>query len=92
MGGSKYLSENLTNQLIEELESPSSQMLHESLSSREFEVMIMIANGKSVGEIAVDLALSVNTITSYRSRIMNKMNMTTNAELIRYSIENKLIQ
>lgn len=89
--GGKYISPALAEQLALEIETPSDKPLHEKLSNREFEIMIKISLGKSVSEIAGDLALSVNTITSYRSRVMQKMNMRSNAEIIRYAIKNQLV-
>lgn len=89
--GRKYLSASLTDQIIEHLDDGRARVLHESLSDREFKVMHLIANGKSPGEIAEELSLSVKTVSTYRTRIMEKMNMKTNANLIRYCIENGLL-
>jgi DNA-binding NarL/FixJ family response regulator len=61
------------------------------LSDREHQVLIMIASGKTVGEIAEELALSVKTISTYRTRILEKMNMRTNAELTHYALKNRLV-
>jgi two-component system invasion response regulator UvrY len=66
-------------------------MLHETLSDREYQVFYMIASGKTVSEIAEELNLSVKTISTYRARILEKMNMKTNAELTRYAFQNRLI-
>ena len=63
---------------------------HASLSDREFQVMLLIAAGKTVSEIAQDLALSVKTVSTYRTRILEKMNLKNNAELMRYVVENKI--
>lgn len=63
---------------------------HASLSDREFQVMLLIAAGKTVSEIAQDLALSVKTVSTYRTRILKKMNLKNNAELMRYVVENKI--
>jgi DNA-binding NarL/FixJ family response regulator len=62
------------------------------LSDREFQVLRMIGSGKTVSEIAQDLSLSVKTVSTYRSRILEKMNLNTNAELTRYSFEHKLVE
>ena len=67
------------------------EMPHQSLSDREFDVLKMISSGKTVSEIAESLSLSVNTISTYRARILEKMNMRTNAELTHYSISNNII-
>lgn len=89
--GRKYISSDLAEQLATELEMNYERPLHESLSTREFEVLRLIAQGKSVRNIAEILSISANTVSSYKSRIMEKMRMKTNAEIIRYTIENKLI-
>jgi DNA-binding NarL/FixJ family response regulator len=64
---------------------------HETLSNREHQVMLMLASGKSVGEIAGELCLSVKTVSTYRTRIMEKMGMTKNAELTLYAVNNHLL-
>jgi two-component system invasion response regulator UvrY len=69
----------------------TSKLPHETLSDREFQVLRMIATGKAVKEIAAELSLSVKTISTYRARLLQKMNLTTNAELIHYAIQNRLI-
>ena len=92
MDGGKYISSALAEQLVLEIEAPSDKPVHELLSNREFEIMRMIGFGKSIGEIGEELSLSVNTVTSYRARIMEKMKMKTNAELIRYAIQNQLVE
>lgn len=89
--GRKYITSTLAEQLASELDINHDKPLHENLSNREFEVLRLIAEGKSVSEIGEMLFISVNTVTSYRSRIMEKMKMKTNAEIIRYAIEQKLI-
>lgn len=91
MSGSSYVSPEFAEILVQNIGKEFEKPLHEKLSNREFEIFISIANGKSVGQIARDLSLSVNTVTSYRSRIMEKMQMKTNAEIVRYAIENELI-
>lgn len=91
MHGGKYISNAVAEQLALEIETPSDKALHEKLSNREFEIMIKISQGKSVSDIADELSLSVNTITSYRARLLQKMNMKSNAELIRYSLKNQLV-
>lgn len=89
--GRRYISSSLAEYLAQELNADYEKPLHETLSTREFEVMKLIAEGKPVREIAELLFISVNTVTSYRSRIMEKMRMKTNAEIIRYAIEKELI-
>jgi DNA-binding NarL/FixJ family response regulator len=73
--------------LSEETEQP----VHERLSDRELEVLKMIALGKTISQIAEELHLSVTTVSTYRARMLEKMGMTTNAELMRYALRNRLI-
>lgn len=89
--GGKYISSSLAERLASELEANSAQAPHRILSNREFQVLCMIASGKAVKDIAKELFLSVKTISTYRSRILQKMNMGNNAEIIRYAIDNELI-
>jgi len=89
--GRKYITSNLAEQLASELELNYEKPLHESLSTRELEVMQLMAQGKAVRDIAEILSISANTVASYRSRILEKMKMKTNAEIIRYAVENKLM-
>ncbi len=89
--GGKYFSNTISEILAFELTTDPDKPLHASLSNREYEVMCLIASGKTVTEIAKELSLSVKTISTYRSRIMYKLNMRTNAELILYAIQNKLV-
>jgi two-component system, NarL family, invasion response regulator UvrY len=89
-GGGKYISPNLAEALAFELEDGSSGPPHESLSDREFQVMRMMALGKTATEIAEELSLSVKTISTYRARILEKMNLKNNSEIIRYAIDNHL--
>jgi two-component system invasion response regulator UvrY len=89
--GGKYISTNLAEKIAFALDADSEKMLHETLSDREYQVLYMIASGKTVTEIAEELNLSVKTISTYRARILEKMNMKTNAELTRYAFQNHLI-
>jgi len=89
--GGKYISPSLAEKIAFALDTDSEKMLHETLSDREYQVMYMIASGKTVTEIAEELSLSVKTISTYRARILEKMNMKTNAELTRYAFQNSLI-
>lgn len=89
--GRKYISSNLAEQLATELEMNYEKPLHESLSTREFEVMRLIVQGKAVKDIADMLSISVNTVASYRARILEKMKMKSNAEMIRYAVEKKIM-
>ena len=92
VSGGRYVSPRLAEKLAFEIDSGSDKLLHETLSDREFQVMRMMASGQTVKEIAAELALSVKTISTYRARILDKMNLHTNAELIHYAIQNQLIQ
>lgn len=89
--GGKYISPGLAEKIAFALDTDSEKMLHETLSDREYQVMYMIASGKTVTEIAEEINLSVKTISTYRARILEKMNMKTNAELTRYAFQNSLI-
>jgi DNA-binding NarL/FixJ family response regulator len=89
--GGKYISQSLAENLAYHIDEDTSQQKHEKLSAREFEIMIKIANGKSLLEIGSELFISNKTVSTYRSRIMEKMGMDKNTELTRYCIENKLI-
>jgi DNA-binding NarL/FixJ family response regulator len=90
--GRKYVSPELAELLAANIGSSSETAKHETLSDREFQVMCMIASGKTVREIAEELALSINTISTYRIRILEKMNMKSNAELTHYAIKNNLVE
>ena len=90
--GGRYVSPALAERLVFDIERGSDRPPHELLSDREFEVMQLIASGKTVGEIAEQLSLSDKTISTYRARILEKMGMKTNAELTYYAIANKLVQ
>ena len=89
--GGKYISPSLAEKIAFALDTDSEKLLHETLSDREYQVLYMIASGKTVTEIAEELSLSVKTISTYRARILEKMNMKTNAELTRYAFQNNLI-
>jgi two-component system, NarL family, invasion response regulator UvrY len=89
--GGKYVSAALGESLMIDLQRDTGGPLHERLSDREFEVMGLIASGKTVSEIAEFLSLSDKTISTYRARILEKMGMRTNAELMYYAIQNKLV-
>lgn len=89
--GKKYISQSIAEKLANTLSSKANKDLHENLSNREFDVMKLLANGKSVSEIAEVLSLSVTTVSTYRARVMTKMNLKSNSDLTKYAIENKLI-
>jgi len=89
--GRKYISSSLAEIMASELDQDTSKPPHELLSDREFHVFKLIADGKSVSEIAEQLSLSITTVSTYRSRILEKMEIKTNADMTRYALENKLI-
>ena len=91
MLGKKYITAAVAEKLAATLDQDRDRPLHEFLSDREFNVLKMIAAGRSVSEIAESLFLSVTTVSTYRSRIMAKMNLKNNAELTLYSIEHNLL-
>ncbi|MEJ2682896.1 MAG: response regulator transcription factor [Candidatus Sulfobium sp.] len=91
--GRKYISPTLAEKLALNLEGGDEQKPpHENLSDREYQVLCMIASGKMIKEIADELALSVKTVSTYRSRILDKMGLKSNAALTHYAIQNKLVE
>jgi DNA-binding NarL/FixJ family response regulator len=89
--GGRYVSATLAERLAFDLRKGAEMPLHELLSTREFQVLRMIASGKSVKEIANDISLSVKTVSTYRARILQKTGMKTTAELIRYALQTQLV-
>jgi two-component system, NarL family, invasion response regulator UvrY len=89
--GGRYVSAALAERLIIDIQRDTTRPLHEGLSDREFEVMCLIASGKTVSQIGEFLSLSDKTISTYRARILEKMGMRTNAELMHYAIQNHLV-
>jgi two-component system, NarL family, invasion response regulator UvrY len=89
--GGKYVSAELATILLDEMIEPSENMPHETLSNRELEVMRLIAAGKSLTLIAADLSLSDRTVSTYRTRILEKMGLKNNAEIIHYAIKHDLV-
>jgi DNA-binding NarL/FixJ family response regulator len=90
--GGKYISSSLAEKLTDYLSEDISKPLHEKLSDREYQVMLMIASGKTVTNIADQLCLSVKTISTYRSHIIEKMKLKNNAEITLYAAQNKIIE
>jgi two-component system, NarL family, invasion response regulator UvrY len=89
--GRKYISTSLAEIMASELDQDGTKLPHELLSDREFHVFKLIAGGKGVTEIAENLSLSITTVSTYRARILEKMDIKTNADMTRYALENKLI-
>lgn len=90
--GHKYINTTVAEKLLESIEKGHSGLPHELLSDREFDVLKLIASGKSVTEIAGVLSLSSNTISTYRMRLLEKMNMRSSSELTHYAISNHLLE
>jgi two-component system invasion response regulator UvrY len=91
LAGGRYVSAALAEKLASDLSVDTGRPIHEVLSDREFEVLRMIAAGKTVSQIAEELHLGVTTVSTYRARILEKMNMTTTAELMHYAMHNHLV-
>lgn len=90
--GRKYVSAGTAELLAEGLAHPVTGPLHEQLSERELQVFLRLARGETVGHMAESMSLSVKTISTYRTRVMEKMNMATNSDLTYYALKNGLIQ
>jgi len=89
--GRKYISAALAEELAERVGGGITESPHETLSDREFQTLRFIASGKSLSEIAFALSLSPKTISVYRSRLLDKLKLRNNAELMRYAMENRLV-
>jgi two-component system, NarL family, invasion response regulator UvrY len=89
--GKKYFSQYVMEQLANNIDTDFTKSAYENLSNREFDVMKLLASGKSVSHIAEKLSLSVTTISTYRTRIMTKTGLNSNSELTKYAIENQLL-
>jgi DNA-binding NarL/FixJ family response regulator len=91
LAGGRYVSRGLAERLVAELDRPGARLPHERLSEREHQVLMKIASGRTVGEIAEELELSVKTVSTYRARLLDKMSLENNADLMRYALVHKLI-
>ena len=89
--GKKYISVEVASYLAQSFSNDTNKALHETLSDREFQVLKLIASGNTVSQIAEMLSLTVNTISTYRSRILEKLHLKNNAELTKYALENHLV-
>lgn len=89
--GGKYISPSLAEKLADSLDRPSIEAPHDILSDREHQVLLMIGAGASIKEIGEELRLSIKTVSTYRTRVLEKMGLRTNAQLIRYAIREKLV-
>lgn len=92
IGGRKYIGETLAEQLLNNLIGESQELMHQSLSNREYQTLCLMASGKSLGEISQIMALSPKTVSVYRSRMLAKMGFTNNAEAIHYAISHHLVE
>ncbi|MBA4419267.1 MAG: DNA-binding response regulator [Syntrophus sp. (in: bacteria)] len=92
MSRGKYVSPSLAERLAFDLEKEGSKAPHLRLSNREYQVMVMIAAGKRLSDIAIEMSLSVKTISTYRTRILQKMGFRNNAEITHYGIKNMLVE
>lgn len=91
MSGKKYISAAIAEKLAQSLSAPFDKPLYENLSDRELQVLQLIASGKTVSNIAKELTLTVNTISTYRARILEKLQLNNNAEITRYALDNNLV-
>ena len=91
LDGGRYVSPSLAEALASDLQAGAARALHDQLTDREYEILCLIASGKSVAQIGKELSLGLKTISTYRARVLRKMNMRTDADLIRYAVENGLI-
>ena len=91
LSGRKYISSSVAEKLAESMDERGEKPVHELLSDREMQVLQRIAAGKTVSEIAEEISLSVNTISTYRTRVLEKLNLKNSAELTRYAFDNNLV-
>lgn len=90
--GRKYVSPSLAEKLASDLDENSEKSIHDILSDREFQILILIASGKTQTAISEELSIGVSTVNTYRSRILEKLNLHSSTDLIRYAFQNKLIE
>ncbi|MBZ0203015.1 MAG: response regulator transcription factor [Ignavibacteria bacterium] len=89
--GGKYISNSLAENIFLSMEKDENKLPHNDLSEREFQVLCLIASGNTLSQIAIELSLSIKTISTYRTRILEKMKLHTNVELTHYAIKHKLV-
>lgn len=89
--GQIYISREMSRELIRELEGTRTKPPHENLKNTEFEILRLIAGGRTSKEVAKEMGLSVHTVTTYRSRILDKLNLKSTADLVRYAMDHHLI-
>jgi two-component system invasion response regulator UvrY len=88
----RYVSPELAERLAHWVDGGSEKPPHETLSTREFQIFIMLASGRTVSQAAEELCISVKTVSTYRARVLEKMNLKTNADLTLYAVRNRLVQ
>jgi two-component system, NarL family, invasion response regulator UvrY len=91
VAGGKHVSSSVSDMLVEQITSPVRETPHETLSDREYQVMCMLGQGKTPTEIAKELTVSVKSISTYRSRILQKLNIRTNAQIVHYTVRHQLV-
>ncbi len=89
--GGRYVSPSLAERLAVEVGASSQRPAHDLLSNREYEIMCKLASGRTVSEIATELHLGVNTVSTYRARVLQKLDLSNNAELMRYALHHQLV-
>jgi DNA-binding NarL/FixJ family response regulator len=89
--GKRYITPGVADLLAQQLNRPTDMATHEQLSEREFQVFLKLAKGETAGDIARALSLSVKTVSTYRTRVMEKMSLNSNSDLTYYALKNKLI-
>ena len=89
--GGNYINASVAEKLLFDMRAETSLPLHKTLSDREYQIFTLIVSGKKVGEIAEELSLSVKTVSTYKVRILHKMEMKSTAELVKYAVEHKLM-
>jgi two-component system invasion response regulator UvrY len=92
MGGGKYVSSSLAEKIALELTPNAQKPLHEELSDREYRVMWLLASGKQIKQVAREMFLSASTVSTYRSRILKKLKLSGNADLVRYAVKHQLVE
>jgi len=89
--GARFVDPVLAQQMVFEVNNSEQKLPHELLSEREYEIFLHIARGKSLNEIAEQLVISNKTVSTHKMRLMQKMNFSSNAELVRYAVDNSLV-
>ena len=89
--GKKYITESVADAMVDDIKGAVDKEPHDKLSDREFQVLTMIGSGKSLSDIAEELSLSVKTVSTYRTRLLEKMHLKNNAELVHYAVSRKLV-